>query len=116
MRTPLIFALAVILLATLLPQGGAFHPCCECPTYATSGVSGVGAATTEAGVSRSFQTYVSAVKGNFYIVNDAVASTEWLLSLWIYQETNGVAGLQRHDDFCYTPGYNAPGMSDTIIW
>ncbi|HUR70053.1 MAG TPA: hypothetical protein VM370_12480 [Candidatus Thermoplasmatota archaeon] len=41
--------------------------------------------------------------GRFYVDND-VCQPECLFSIWLYQETNGVDGLQRedevHDDTC----------------
>ncbi|HUR69150.1 MAG TPA: hypothetical protein VM370_07870 [Candidatus Thermoplasmatota archaeon] len=41
--------------------------------------------------------------GQFYVDNDACQPT-CIYSIWIYQESNGVAGLQRsdevHDDTC----------------
>lgn len=116
MRTTIIVTLAALLALAVVPQGGATHECCTCPTYATSGVGGVGLASTEVGISPSLQLYVSAVKGNYYIVNDAVLERDWISSLWIYQEYNGDGGLQRHDDFCYTAGFNTPGAADLVIW
>lgn len=112
----IILSLAVLLLASILPSAGAGHNAGPCPTYTTTGLGGVGAATTEAGVSPSLQLYVSAVKGNFYIVNDAVADGDWISSFWIYQEYNGAGGLQRHDDYCATEGYESFGLADRIIW
>ena len=117
MRTPLFLTAATLFLAALLPPVGAHHPCCApCPTYTSLGPTGFGAATTQVGVTPSLQIYVSAVKGNYYIVNDAVASGDWISSFWIYQEYNGAGGLQRHDDYCYTEGYNSTRLADLNIW
>jgi hypothetical protein len=51
----------------------------------------------------------------FYVDNDA-CQPDCGYSIWIYQESNGIAGLQRgdevHDDTCG----GAAGESDTIIF
>lgn len=117
MRTILIGALALLMLATISPFGGANHaPGAECPTYVTAGLGGVGVASTTVGVNPSLQLYVSAVHGNYYIVNDAVGTGNWVSSLWIYQEANGVGGLQRHDDFCFTKDFNSDALRDKIVF
>lgn len=106
-----------LLLAFLAPAVGATHAADSCPTYSTMGIGGVGLLSTEVGTTPGLQFYVAAAKGSFYIVNDALLTGDWISSLWIYQEANGDGGLQRHDEFCHTPGYDdGTRPPDVIVW
>lgn len=49
-----------------------------------------------------------------YVTLDAYHPDGVVKEVWIYAESNGVTGLQRHDDWCYS---YAPGEeADTIIF
>lgn len=52
----------------------------------------------------------------FYVDNDNCSFTGLcLFSLWIYQETNGVDGLQRQDEVVDDTCNGAAGPGDAII-
>lgn len=63
---------------TKRPQG------CICPEYTRSFVIDASAAGSEI----------------YYIEVDEALSNNEILELWIYQESNGIADLQRHDEYC----------------
>lgn len=91
-------AAATLALVLVSPVLGAEHPTrhgsgcdgdkqrpdgCLCPDYSTE------------------LTIPTEREGYFiYVVVDEVASNGFLFSVWLYHETNGVPGLQRHDDYC----------------
>ncbi len=54
----------------------------------------------------------------FYVINDqcAACGSLSLFMTWIYQESNGVDGLQRNDDVATDTCDGAAGPSDTLIW
>lgn len=90
-------AAASALLLLTVPVVAADHPG-TCPAYThRADAAGVDLAFNEQG-----QAFVSAF-GTFYVTNDytfGVTGTEYLFSIWIYQESNGRDGLQRNDGFC----------------
>ena len=51
--------------------------------------------------------------GRFYVDNDLCQADGCGFSIWIYQESNGVDGLQRNDEIS---GDQACGNGDTIIF
>jgi hypothetical protein len=54
--------------------------------------------------------------GRYYVVNDE-CQPGCLFSVWIYQESNGVDGLQRGDDVCLDDGSCCGHPeSDTVIF
>jgi hypothetical protein len=121
MSPPLVFAAFLIVASTFLPVAAAD----PCPTYthrvATTDyglptVPGVptGYAHTTIEFNEQAQVRISLVKGNFYIVVDEVGTQEWLVSYWVYAESNGEGGLQRYDEYCQDPGYNW-SSSDEIL-
>lgn len=59
----------------------------------------LGDETTGAGASTDDGASILAAAG-FYVVNDGLPTDEFLFSIWIYQESNGVSGLQRGDEVC----------------
>lgn len=84
---------AFFLLCTVIPVAAADDGS-TCPAY-TYSVGDV--AFNEQGQAR-----ISAL--GFYVVHDytfGVTGTDYLFSIWIYQESNGTPGLQRNDQFCH---------------
>lgn len=39
------------------------------------------------------------VAGNYVVTDPCQATSECMLSVWVYEESNGMGGLQRADDF-----------------
>ena len=68
----------------------------------------VGDRTTGAGASADTAVYAGA--NGVYVVSDGapayidpadgVVLNPWLFSVWVYQEANGVPGMQRSDEVC----------------
>lgn len=55
--------------------------------------------------------------GGFYVDNDLCqVDGTCIFSIWIYQETNGIDGLQRNDDVHDDTCDGAAGESDLIIF
>lgn len=52
----------------------------------------------------------------YYVELDEVLSNGRILELWVYQESNGVAGLQRHDAYCTDNYYYDNEDADTIVY
>jgi hypothetical protein len=56
-----------------------------------------------------------AAAGGFYVDND-LCQPVCLFSIWIYQESNGIEGLQRGDEVVDDTCGGAAGEADTIIF
>lgn len=52
--------------------------------------------------------------GRYYVDNDP-CQPDCLFSVWVYQESNGEDGLQRHDQFDDCSGAPGPGP-DTLLF
>lgn len=68
---------------------------CVCPDYENDLVVLDGAAIALDGAG-----YVEVTLGDYYVTIDDVLSNGYFYSIWLIAEGNGVAGLQRHDDWC----------------
>lgn len=93
MRAVLIVT-SIFLLLVPLPFAAASETfaCHEWTVFAGDRETGVG-------VSADSATFVGA--RGFYVVNDgAPVLNDWIFSIWFYEETNGVHGLQRGDEVC----------------
>jgi hypothetical protein len=51
----------------------------------------------------------------YYVDNDVIQTAGPLFSIWVYQESNGLDGLQRGDEVVDNTCGGAAGISDTII-
>lgn len=47
-----------------------------------------------------------------YVTVDERLPNDWLLNVWVYAESNGVDGLQRHDDACFDVDSNGRAFDD----
>lgn len=59
-------------------------------------------------------TTVVTDNGPVYVTQDEILTDNHVVSAWIYAESNGMPGLQRHDDYCYNPGITDANR-DTIV-
>lgn len=101
--------MAVVL---LLPLGLASHPTVDrCDGEKSTRAGGcVCPADSLRWSARSPET------GTHYVVLDELVSGGYLFSLWIYRESNGRDGLQRHDDYCTDRLDYTDGDRDEIVW
>lgn len=51
----------------------------------------------------------------FYVDDDGSLCEPCSISIWVYEESNGIGGLQRHDDVRDDTCGGAAGPGDTII-
>ena len=118
MRHPLaVLALLVVApLAWVVPAAGDHHDS-ECPEYDQSGNLPAGTQVEWSGA--GFLRFTVPHEGRlYYLTVDEAAQAHTLFAsgggVWLYEETNEMPGLQRHDGFCFEPvswGYT----HDTVI-
>lgn len=94
MRTILLFLASTLLLAPLLANATG----CEMTT------------------SRPEVDTTATPVGRFYIDNDPCQPCGIILSPWIYEESNGIEGLQRADEVMDDTCGGRAGPGDTIIF